>query len=377
MQNGTIVVGGSLAQRPGHGGHAWVFLNYLLGLQRLGWDVFFVDRLEPEMCADMTTNVAWLRDVMAAFDLAERWALLYDGGREVVNSTRVLVEQTVDNATLFLNVMGYIDDERVMAGAERRVFLDIDPGFGQMWQATGLQEMFVGHDDYVTIGENIGAPGCTIPTCGVDWITTKQPVVLGQWPVTPISSTTFTSVVSWRGPFAPVEFEGETYGLRVHEFRRFLELPAKTGEPFELALDIHPDEADDLVRLSESAWNLVDPRVVAGDPHTYRDYVQRSGAELMIAKNLYVRSRSGWFSDRSACYLAAGRAVVAQNTGLDDWLPSGDGLLLFDSLDEAIDAVKAVAADPRRHSRAAREIAEAHFGSDVVLTRLLDRLSVS
>lgn len=377
MQSGTIVVGGSLAQRPGHGGHAWVFLQYLLGFRRLGWDVFFIDRLDPSMGTDMSANVTWLRDVMDAFDLGDDWALLYDGGREVINSSRPRLDQKVRQSALLLNVMGYVDDEDVMAAAKHRVFLDIDPGFGQMWQESGLHEMFVGHDDYVTIGENIGTPRCTIPTCGLDWITTRQPVVLDHWPVTPLTSSKFTSVVSWRGPFAPIDFEGETYGLRVHEFRRFFELPSRTGAQFELALDIHPVEIGDLARLKEHSWTLADPRLVAGDPHAYRDYIQHSGAELMVAKNLYVRSRSGWFSDRSACYLASGRPVVAQDTGLGLMDPFREGLLLFDSIDEATAAVQAVISEPVRHARAAREVAEAHFASDVVLPRLLDQLHIS
>jgi hypothetical protein len=186
----------------------------------------------------------------------------------------------------------------------------------------------------------------------------------------------FTSVASWRGPFAPIEYEGVTYGLRVHEFRRFAELPRRCQEQFEVALDIHEAETADLELLRANGWLLADPSVEAADPLAYRDYVQRSKAELMIAKGMYVKSRSGWFSDRSICYLASGRPVVAQETGFSDRYPTGEGLLSFEDLDDAVAAVEQVAGDERRHARAARRLAEEHFDSDRVLRRLLQELGV-
>jgi hypothetical protein len=229
----------------------------------------------------------------------------------------------------------------------------------------------------VTIGERIGAPDCTVPTCGLDWITTPQPVVLEEWPVTdPPERGPFTSVASWRGPFAPIEYEGVTYGLRVHEFRRFAELPRRSAERFEIALDIHEAETPDLELLEENGWDLADPAVEAADPWAYRNYVQRSKAELMIAKGMYVASRSGWVSDRSICYLASGRPVVAQETGFSELYPSGSGLLAFSDLDGAASAVESVAADYGRHARAARDLAAEHFDSDKVLRRLLEKLGI-
>jgi hypothetical protein len=172
-----------------------------------------------------------------------------------------------------------------------------------------------------------------------------------------------------------VEFEGETYGLRVHEFRRFLDLPKDTGADFEIALDIHDADVADLRAIEDGGWRVRDPREVAGTPSDYRRYVQQSSGELLVAKNMYVRARSGWFSDRSICYLASGRPVIAQDTGLAGLFPLDTGLLAFSSYDEAKDAVARVQGDYPTHARAARELAEDVFASDTVLRSLLDRVA--
>jgi hypothetical protein len=381
----VIVVAGSLAQRPAHGGHTWVFLQYLLGFRRLGWDVHFVDRLEPEMCVDergapssfrASANLRYLAEVMERFGLADRWTLLYDSGREVGGRPVDEAVEAARRSPLLLNVMGYLTDEEILAAAPLRVFLDIDPGFGQIWHELGLARPFEGHDRHVTVGGNIGSPVCAIPTCGIDWLTTSPPVELSEWRAEPGGGERFTSVVSWRGPFGPLEYEGRTYGLRVHEFRRFVELPQRTTATFEVALDI--DEADEPDRsvLEQNGWLLVDPRAAAGDPERYREYVQRSSAELMIAKNLYVDTRSGWLSDRSACYLASGRPVLVQDTGLEGLVPTGEGLVVFRTLEEAAAGAEEIVADYERHSAAARALAEAHFAADRVLQRLLSDLGV-
>jgi hypothetical protein len=380
----TIVVAGSLAQKPRHGGHTWVFLQYLLGFKRLGYEVLFLDQLEPEMCRDAagqpcsldeSLNVSFFFDVMGRFGLGESCALLCNKGAQVLGLSRESVMERVRTSAFLLNVMGYLSDEEILGCAPRKVFLDIDPGFGQMWQDLGLYAMFRDHDDYVTIGENIGRPDCAIPTCGIDWITTPQPVVLDEWkPEGGMPEEAFTSIMSWRGAYGTVEYHGQTYGLRVHEFRRFVSLPRRTGRPFQIALDIHPAEVNDLAMLGENGWTLTDPVAAAGDPFAYREFVRNSKAELMVAKNMYVRSNSGWFSDRSLCYLASGRPVLAQETGFSRLYPTGEGLVAFSTLEEAVEGVGRIDRDYDRHSRAAHEIAREHFDSDKVLTRLVEKL---
>jgi hypothetical protein len=318
----------------------------------------------------------YLENVMRRFDLGGDYAVLHDEGRQSLGMSRTDLLERVDASTLLLNVNGYLTDEDVLGRAPLRVFLDIDPGFGQMWRELGLHDMFREHDAYVTVGANIGKPGCEIPTCGIDWITTPPPVVLDLWPRSPGGSV-FTSVGSWRGPSEPVEYRGETYGLRVHEFRKFAPLPRESGELFEIALDIHSADARDLDLLRSNGWALADPKMVAGDPWRYQRYVQGSMAEFMVAKSMYVKTRSGWFSDRSVCYLASGKPVLAQDTSLGGLYPVGQGLLTFTTMDDAVAGVSEISNDPKTHARAARAIAEEHFDSRKVVSRLLSTLGVA
>ena len=361
-----------------------MFLQYLLGFGRLGWDVTFIDQIEAEQCADaggracpveQSYNLATLRNVMSRFGLDDSWGLLHDGGRKTIGLTRSELLERLGRCELMINVMGFVRDAEVLGRARRRVFLDIDPGFGQMWKDLGLADPFAGHDQFVTIGQNIGKPECAIPTCGLDWITTPQPIVLEHWPASPgPAGGAFSSVASWRGAYAPVEHGGKVYGLRAHELRRFAPLPRMTDAPFRLALDIHPADEKDRMLLVENKWSLVSPREAAGDPWKYQDFIRGSLAEFMIAKNIYVQTRSGWFSDRSICYLASGRPVVAQDTGLGEEYRGGSGLVLFNDVEGAAWAVRRVRRDYESHCRAARAFAAEHFDSDRILSQMLERL---
>lgn len=375
-----IVVAGAVAGKPRYGGHTWVFLQYLLGLRRLGWDVLFLDRLAAadNAEADYAGNLSYLLDVLEGFDLLDNFALLGKGGKVLAGLPRERILERVGCAATLFNVMGFLDDEEILGRARQRVFLDIDPGFGQIWSDLGLHDPFRGHDVFVTIGENVGQPDCDVPTLGLDWLTTRQPVALDYWPARPAGGGRWTSIASWRGAYGPLEYRGKRYGLRVHEFRKFLELPRRAApETFEIALEIHPAEVADLNRLAENGWRLADPRAVAGDPWAYQAYVQGSRAEFTVAKNLYVEARTGWFSDRSICYLASGRPVVAQDTGFGRYLPTGEGLLAFATLDEAAAAIDEVSANYPAHARAARALAEEFFSSTRVLGRLLGLLGVT
>ena len=372
--SGRIVICGAVAQKAFQAGHTWQYLQYLLGFRKLGWDVLFIDRLVGEV-ARGDPRVDYLSTVMHEVGLADAWTIGLDRGAAGVPRREVL--RRVRDADLLLNVMGFCTDEEILGTARRRVFLDTDPGFGQMWRELGLADVFAGHDRYVTIGERIGAPDCTIPTCGLPWITTPQPVLLDAWRIVPppAKAARITSVASWRGAYGPVDYGGHRYGLRVHQFRRFAALPRLIDADFELALDIDPAEKEDIAGLRDCGWTLVDPTRVASSPRSYQAYVRGSWAELMVAKGMYVDSRSGWFSERSTCYLASGRPVLAQDTGLRGRYPLGEGLLTFSTLEEAVAGVEALRAQPRRHARAARALAAELFDSDKVLARLLERLA--
>ena len=384
----SIAIAGSMAQKPGRGGHTWVLLQYLLGFRKLGWNVLFLDRLEPEMSRDedgapgpveRSWNVRYFRDVMCRFGFDGSYALVCDGGRYTIGLSRRQIVERVAASEGLINVMGFCNDHEILDAAPRRIFLDIDPGFSQMWQASGLHDGFGNHEAHVTIAENIGKPGCTIPTCGLAWITTRQPIAAAEWPSVGRSSDTaqpITSVASWRGSYGPVTYDGATYGLRVHEFRKFATLPSLTSARFELALDIHQADGKDIELLRGNGWQLVDPRLAAGDPWRYRDYIRRSAAELMIAKGIYVRTLSGWFSDRSICYLASGKPVLAQDTGIRGLYPTGAGLVTFRTLDDAQAGAEAIRTDYARHARAARDLAVEYFDSSIVLSALSRKLNL-
>ena len=382
-----IVVAGSVAQRPGQGGHTWLFAQYVLGLKRLGWDVLLLDRLEPGMCRDVagaacpfesSWNLAYWNDVLDRFDLRERASLIYDRGAQVAGVQMRDILQHVRSSACVLNVMGFVDHEAILEAAPLNVFVDIDPGFTQMWQDLGQTDFLGGHDAYVTVGANVGRPDCAIPTCGREWIAWRQPVLLDEWHAPAAASTRrFTSIGAWRGPYASVEYGGRTYGLRAHEFRRFVSLPATRCGEFEVALDIDGHDTRDRELLDAHGWSLADPAVVAADPWVYRDYVWASGAEFMVAKGMYAHTNSGWFSDRSICYLAAGRPVLAQQTGIEQLYPTGEGLVTFSTLEEARAGAEAIVGDYQRHATAARDIAAEYFESDRVFGDLLTRLGVS
>jgi hypothetical protein len=373
---GRIAIAGSVAQKAHNAGHTWQFLQYLLGFERLGYEVLLLDSLEHADgdAAAEQERVAYVEDVMREHGLDGAWTIALPG-RRCAGMPRPQALRFVRDADLLLNVMGFCTDEELLGAARRRVFLDTDPGFPQMWCDLGLVDVLAGHDAHVTVGERIGADDCEIPTCGLDWITTPQPVVLDAWPrASAPPRRPFTSVASWRGAYGPVDYAGKRYGLRVHEFRRFARLPELTGRAFELALAIHAAEAPDLALLRDSGWSLVDPGDVATTPAGYRAFIAESTAELMIAKGMYVQSRSGWFSERSICYLASGRPVVAQDTGLRDLYPLGAGLLAFDTLDQAAACVESIAIAYQRHADAARALAQERFDSDRVLGRLLEQV---
>lgn len=376
------MVAAALAQRPGRGGHAWVVLSYLLGFRRLGWRVTLVDRLPPEACVDgrgapvapeRSAGYRYARSVLERFGLEDAYCLLVDGRPEPVGPSRGALRAELRQADFLLNVMGFLDDPELCGDARRRVFVDIDPGFAQMWADLGQADVLAGHDAFLTVGTNIGRPGCRIPTMGRAWQATLPPVVMEQWPVQAGPGRAITTVASWRGPFGPVEHGGARYGLRAHELRPLAGMAADVGWPVEMALDIAPEDAVDRDRLLAGGWRLADPVAVAGSPDQYRRYVQESTAELTVAKGMYVRAASGWFSDRSACYLASGRPVVAQDTGIGVHLPTGDGLLVYRSAVEAGAALAEVLAHYPHHAGAARALAEEHLDSDQVLAALIDR----
>jgi hypothetical protein len=234
---------------------------------------------------------------------------------------------------------------------------------------------FGAHTHFVTLADTIGTEDCPIPACGRSWIPTLPPVVLDAWsPVATTTDDSFTTVAHWRS-YGSIERDGVFYGQKAHSFRSIMGLPRQVDGDFAVALDIHPDETNDLAALTSSGWTLLDPDALCAGPGSYRDFVRSSYGELGVAKSGYVAAHAGWFSDRSACYLAAGRPVIAQSTGFERRLPVGSGLFSFADADDVGSAVDAIRSDPCGQRASARAMAEEHLDAAVVLTRLLERVT--
>ncbi|HET9591278.1 MAG TPA: hypothetical protein VFP17_00010 [Solirubrobacterales bacterium] len=370
-----ILLAGMVAGDPRQGGASWAVLQYVAGLSELGHEVVLVEPVAAEALEPGGEVVRYFRSLPF---LDGRAALLAREGEATVGLSSAELFEFARGADLLLNISGMLRDERLLEPVPVRAFLDLDPGFNQVWEATGTEMGIDRHTHCVSVGVRIGAEDCPIPTLDRDWIPTLPPVALAHWPAAERrpGRDAFTSVGHWRS-YGSIEHGGVHYGQRAHALRGLFELPRRSPARFELALGIHPDEVEDLRALRENGWELLDPYAVAGNPAEYASFVRGSKAELGVAKNGYVNSRSGWFSDRSACYLASGRPVVAQDTGFGEALPVGEGLLKFDGVDEAAAAVAEVTDDYDRHARAAREVAEAHLDSRKVLSRLLERLAVA
>jgi hypothetical protein len=369
----SVVIGAALAHRMGYGGHAWALLQYILGFRELGFDVTVVDRLEPEML-DATSEEAasvYLHGLLAEHGIS--YCVLDAEGTSLHGLEREEALTRTRDARFLFNVMGFVRDPELLAAARRRIFLDIDPGFGQVWLELGLADVFEGHDAFVTVGRNIGRDHCGVPTCGLRWLTIPHPVLLDRCPVVE-GGDGFTSVGSWRGPYDRIEHQGRELGLRVHEFRKFAALPLRVGAPFRVALEIDSSDESDVALLRDGAWQLLDPREVAFHPSSYLRFVQSSLAEFTVAKGIYVELQSGWLGDRTACYLASGKPALVQDTGLASLYPLGEGLISFDTLDEAAAGAEAILSDYRTHAGAARRLAETEFDARVVLSRLIEEL---
>ncbi|MDP9332098.1 MAG: hypothetical protein M3Q30_02120 [Actinomycetota bacterium] len=364
----NVLVCGRFAGVPHQGGTTWALLQYVLGLRRLGHDVLVVEPLSTTPDARVADC---FRRVVEEFSLHDRAALLVDDGVGGMGSTHAEVLAFARRADVLLNASGVLKDERIFGAIPTRVYLDLDPAFTQLWHAFERVDMGLdGHTHFVTVGLGIGRES-SVPTCGRDWITSLPPVVLDQWAVARHPAhNALTTVANWRA-YGSVHHDGVLYGQKAHSLRALIDLPDRTDETLLLALDIHPNERSDVQALADHGWRRTDPRAAAGTPRRYRAFVRGSKAELGIAKSGYVVSRSAWFSDRSACYLASGRPVVAQDTGFSGHLPTGRGLFAFHDADGAIAAIDAINRDYEGNARAARAIAEDHFDSDRVLTALL------
>jgi hypothetical protein len=378
-----------VANFPDGGGHFWVYMQYAQALRRLGCDVYWLEQFRPLQDPEQEAHLlAIFLEKMKRFGL-EGKTLLYarDGqgkGHDVkkapgafrfIGSTWSEAQAVLRRADLLLN-FHYAIDARLLACVRRSALVDIDPGLLQLWMSTG-QIVVAPHDRYLTTGETVGKPTARFSDCGVQWITIRPPICLDLWPFTydPLSEA-FTTVSTWlTTDFLKVMENGKTV-LRENtkrvSFLRFLELPRSTRQPLELALYLTGKDSDDRARLEEHGWRVRDSREVTGSPEAYRSYLQRSRGEFSCAKPSYVEFQGAWISDRTLCYLASGKPAIVQDTGPSAYLPNGEGLLRFTTLEDAIGALDAVNADYERHCHAARGIAEAYFDAKPIVAHILN-----
>ena len=367
-----ILLAGTFAGVNAQGGATWAVAQYVLGLADLGHDVILVEPVErsPEVAAYFTRATA-------ALGLVGRAALVHPD-RSATGLDYSALIAWAKTSDLLLNLAGVLTDQELLGPSASRVYVDLDPGFTQLWQAVeGVDMGFSGHDRFVTVGQAVGTPGSTVPTCGLTWTTTLPPVVLSAWPaITTPAVYGVTTVANWRS-YGSICHGGVHFGQKAHSIRQLTDLPRRVpGAIFEPALAIDSGELRDIAALNLNGWQLLDPARVTASPDGYREFVQQSLAEIGVAKSGYVNSHCGWFSDRSACYLASGRPVVAQDTGWPSYLPSGSGLLTFSDGAGAADALAQILGNYRHHAEAARAIACELLDSRRVLSTLLDRVGV-
>jgi hypothetical protein len=389
-QRKKIVLLGMMSRMP-VAGVVWQTLHYLLGFQRLGYDVYYVEThgtTPRNFFGDQCDNgwqkaAAFIDGVLRRFDLEHHWAFRarFASGQSFGMSDGQL-DDLYRSADLIINLHGGTEPLPEHFATGRLVFLETDPVEVQIQLHDGCQDAIdylAPHSAFFTFGENYGKADCGLPVSDrFHFQPTRQPVLCDFWEHNGNGTAqALTTIGNWKQPHRQVHFRGEVYHWSKHyEFLKFLDLPARTGQPFELALSSGSMNGDDSRLLASKGWCVTDALSFSDDLDAYRHYITASHGEFTVAKDQNIRLRTGWFSDRSATYLAAGRPVITQETGCSNILPTGRGLFAFSTLDEAADAVERINADYALHSRAAREIAEEYFSAERVLASLLERVGV-
>lgn len=384
MNKLRIIVTGLIGQYP-LGGVTWDYIQYALGLKLLGHEVYYFEDTgqwpfnpaEGGIAKGCAFNVEYLRSVMDRFGLGDRWAYHFPWESQWFGLTDKKRQEVVNSADILINVSGTLAHPEHYRRIPRLVYIDSDPVFTQVKLAKGqddFRRMVEAHDAHFSFGEHFSD---AVPATGFEWLPTRQPVVLSEWQSEYTLGNSFTTVMNWTS-YKPLEFNGRTYAQKDVEFERFIDLPEMVPETaLEIAVNTGKTRRTPRGLLAHKGWHVVHPDDVCSDIDSYRDYIRSSKAEWSVAKNGYVVGQSGWFSCRSACYLAAGRPVVVQETGFSKVLPTGEGIISFSDINGAIDGIREVERHHKRHSCAARAIAEEYFDSDRVLGQLVENAMTS
>jgi hypothetical protein len=390
MKRKRILVMGFMGSCP-IAGVIWQHVHYIVGLQRLGHDVYYIEdsaRLpyNPETFEvnnEFDYAARLLERLAREFEFKNRWAFCarYLRGQPTAGLSLKRIRQLYREADAILNICGAQEFNDDLLASDRIIYVESDPGVEQIRIDKGVGstiDYLRRHRSLFTFGENVGTKSFLVPTHNLKWLPTRQPVVIDLWKTNraPPRAAVFTSVANWStSGLKDITWRGEKYlWSKSREFLRFVAAPKKAGETFELATNIKDAKAR--AKFLRNGWRFRSPLQVSVDYWLYRDYVRRSKGEFTVAKDQYVRLNTGWFSDRSACYLAAGRPVIIQQSGFTQHYGNDGGLFAFSSIKEIVDAVKAINADYARHSRAARYIARDVFEAEKVLASLLGRAGV-
>jgi hypothetical protein len=376
-----IIIGAVISLSPYSPGIAWDWLQYAAGLQKLSHDVYYIEEVKPEWLVDSrgarcdfehSVNRDLFRASMGRVGLMGKACQIYNQGEATFGLSLDALVALSKEADLIINMAGHVKTDFVLSNIKRRAYVDQDPVYTQLWNAEyGKDLNFKMHDIFFSVGLNIGTHHTTIPDCGVKWRHILPPVVPELWPFRiDHSCGRFTTIASWAG-FSDLRYRDEWYGSKYEEFKRFAELPRMAKQEMEIALRRHREDDEGIRLLKDNGWVLNKANRIS-DLSSYQDYIARSRAEIGIAKNAYVKGRSGWFSDRAAHYLASGKPALVQSTGFEQYLPTGKGLITFSDMEEAVAGVEAINRDYETHCRAAREFAEEHLDYRKVLTAMLD-----
>ncbi|HEY3918226.1 MAG TPA: hypothetical protein VGL83_10560 [Stellaceae bacterium] len=380
MAKRRIVVLHFVAQMP-MAGIAWQALQYLVGLQELGYEAWYIENhganpYDPRINSvsmDCAYNLAFLKDSIERFGFAGRWAY-WDAINDVYHGmSRERVFEVLKGADALINLCGatQLRDEHMACPV--RIMVDTDPVYEQIKYAKAdpaARAYLDAHTHFFTYGENVGGPGWIVPLCGVPWKATRPPVVLSLWPEAPGAPDCFSTIATWENKGKDIEFEGERYVWSKHvNFQRMLDVPKEAKTCFTMAM--LPPTPEVAAEVTAAGWQLTDPRPVSAGIDAYGDFIRGSRGEFTVAKDIYVRPKSGWFSDRSVCYLASGRPVVTMATEFSRFYPVGEGLFEYADKAGALAALAAVNADYQRHAGAARRMAEEFFAAHRVVGAMM------
>ncbi|MFC1680732.1 glycosyltransferase [Pseudomonadota bacterium] len=324
-----------------------------------------------ETGTDPTYGLRFASLVLGRIGLGDRWAYYDAHTNRWLGPLGDKAITLCGSADLLINLAGVNPIRPWLRDIPRKVFVDQDPAFTQIRNILDEKRRRLSnqHTSHYTFGENAGKDGCGIPDDGIDWKPTRQPVVLDMVQAAPgNTSGKFTTVMLWNS-YPSLEYQGKKFGMKSDSFSPYFDIPIRVAEEFEIAVGGGRPPID---KLRTNGWSIVDPHEPTKNPWSYEKYIRNSKGEFSVAKHGYVISNSGWFSERSACYLANGRPVVLQNTGFSDWMETGSGVLPFDNPDEAVSALEEISGDYASHCKAARQVAEQYFDSQKILRGLIE-----